>query len=158
MILSLLGALFRGNANKELYAHKSLFLTKKCCLFLILGMLLRSKFDLTNILILLSSLATDIEFRYTEDGEKVRVSKRTGRIIPVPDAARGTTKQTYQGNCYCPTSIKKLWNLLITVTFKLLLSSIHFLKGNESENPIVDGKWCTFVKITILQHPPPHAL
>ena len=75
-------------------------------LFLILGMLLLSKFDLTDILFILSSLATDIEFRYTEDGEKVRVSKRTGRIIPVPDAARDTTKQTYQGNCYCPTSIK----------------------------------------------------
>lgn len=31
-------------------------------------------------------LATDVEWRYTEEGEKVRVSTRTGRIIPIPVA------------------------------------------------------------------------
>jgi large subunit ribosomal protein L24 len=31
-------------------------------------------------------MATEIEWRYTEDGEKVRVSARTGRIIPIPKA------------------------------------------------------------------------
>lgn len=35
--------------------------------------------------------ATDIEWRYTEDGEHVRVSTRTGRIIPIPISA-WTTK------------------------------------------------------------------
>ncbi|XP_071498853.1 large ribosomal subunit protein uL24m-like [Diadema antillarum] len=42
---------------------------------------------------------TDIEFRYTEAGEKVRVSQRTGRIIPVPivdsDSRDYKTKDTY---------------------------------------------------------------
>lgn len=28
--------------------------------------------------------ATEFEWRYTEEGEKVRVSNRTGRIIPIP--------------------------------------------------------------------------
>jgi len=33
---------------------------------------------------------TKIEWRYTEDGERVRVSLRTGRIIPMPHAADET--------------------------------------------------------------------
>lgn len=41
-----------------------------------------------------------IEWRYTEAGEKVRVSVRTGRIIPIPKAAEETydykTKATYR--------------------------------------------------------------
>ncbi len=43
------------------------------------------------------SQATDIVFRFTEEGERVRVSQRTGRIIPIPDEAIDKTKQTYQG-------------------------------------------------------------
>lgn len=43
---------------------------------------------------------TKIEWRYTEEGEKVRVSSRTGRIIPVPAATEETkdykTKATYK--------------------------------------------------------------
>lgn len=39
------------------------------------------------------------EWRYTEEGEKVRVSTRTGRIIPIPKMAEETpdykTKATY---------------------------------------------------------------
>jgi len=42
---------------------------------------------------------TKIEWRYTEEGEKVRVSARTGRIIPIPIKAQETidykTKSTY---------------------------------------------------------------
>ncbi|VVC95768.1 unnamed protein product, partial [Leptidea sinapis] len=34
--------------------------------------------------------ATDIEWRYTEDGDKVRVSKSSSRIIPIPKAAGET--------------------------------------------------------------------
>ncbi|XP_033108778.1 39S ribosomal protein L24, mitochondrial-like [Anneissia japonica] len=33
------------------------------------------------------SQPTDIQFRYTEAGDRVRVSKRTGRIIPIPAKA-----------------------------------------------------------------------
>lgn len=43
---------------------------------------------------------TKIEWRYTEEGEKVRVSSRTGRIIPVPPSSEETkdykTKATYK--------------------------------------------------------------
>lgn len=34
--------------------------------------------------------STEIEWRFTEEGEKVRVSKRTGRIIPIPKAHEET--------------------------------------------------------------------
>lgn len=40
------------------------------------------------------------EWRYTEDGERVRVSVRTGRVIPIPKLAEETpdykTKVTYK--------------------------------------------------------------
>ncbi|KAJ8924279.1 hypothetical protein NQ315_007071 [Exocentrus adspersus] len=43
--------------------------------------------------------ATTIEWRFTEDGDKVRVSTRTGRIIPIPASVEETidykTKATY---------------------------------------------------------------
>ncbi|CAK1547834.1 unnamed protein product [Leptosia nina] len=35
--------------------------------------------------------ATEVEWRYTEDGEKVRVSVSSSRIIPIPKAAEETT-------------------------------------------------------------------
>lgn len=42
-----------------------------------------------------------IEWRYTEKGEKVRVSVRTGRILPIPLLEEETydykTKSTYPG-------------------------------------------------------------
>jgi large subunit ribosomal protein L24 len=34
------------------------------------------------------SKPTDIEWRFTEKGERVRVSARTGRIIPLPNGAK----------------------------------------------------------------------
>lgn len=44
--------------------------------------------------------ATEIEWRYTESGEHVRVSARTGRIIPVPASAEETidykSRSTYK--------------------------------------------------------------
>jgi len=47
------------------------------------------------------SKVTKVEWRYTEDGEKVRVSLRTGRVIPIPHAAEETmdykTAKTYLG-------------------------------------------------------------
>lgn len=40
-----------------------------------------------------------VEWRYTEEGERVRVSTRTGRILPIPKMAEETpdykTKATY---------------------------------------------------------------
>lgn len=42
---------------------------------------------------------TDIEWRYTEEGERVRVSVRTGRIIPKPVYQRkdGIIPQQWKG-------------------------------------------------------------
>ncbi|KZS02221.1 39S ribosomal protein L24, partial [Daphnia magna] len=46
---------------------------------------------------------TKVEWRFTEQGEKVRVSKRTGHIIPVPISASETidfkAKAGYPGKC-----------------------------------------------------------
>ena len=45
--------------------------------------------------------ATQVEWRYTEQGEKVRISKRTGHTIPIPITATETidykTKAGYAG-------------------------------------------------------------
>lgn len=45
-------------------------------------------------------VGTSIEWRFTEDGERVRVSTRTGRIIPIPASMEETidykTKRTYK--------------------------------------------------------------
>lgn len=45
-------------------------------------------------------LSTPIEWRFTEDGQRVRVSTRTGRIIPIPATSMETidykTKTTYK--------------------------------------------------------------
>ena len=32
----------------------------------------------------------EVEWRYTEDGERVRVSRRSGRILPIPEVAKAT--------------------------------------------------------------------
>lgn len=42
-----------------------------------------------------------VEWRFTETGEKVRVSSRSGKIIPIPSLAKQTydykTPNTYKG-------------------------------------------------------------
>ncbi|CAB3372472.1 Hypothetical predicted protein [Cloeon dipterum] len=42
--------------------------------------------------------STDIEWRFTEEGEKVRVSVRTGRIIPMPPMAEETIDYKTKGS------------------------------------------------------------
>ena len=34
--------------------------------------------------------ATEVEWRYTEDGERVRISMRSGKIMPIPSEAFST--------------------------------------------------------------------
>lgn len=45
-------------------------------------------------------VGTSIEWRFTEDGQRVRVSERTGRIIPLPASIEETidykTRATYK--------------------------------------------------------------
>lgn len=43
-----------------------------------------------NVVACVHSRPTEIEWRYTEKGERVRVSVRTGRIIPLPIYASET--------------------------------------------------------------------
>jgi len=58
------------------------------------------------------SLPTEIEWRFTEDGDKVRVSKRTGRIIPMPTMAEETydykQAKTYKENEHKDTPVKEM--------------------------------------------------
>ena len=44
--------------------------------------------SLPNLTFTIISLPTEIEWRYTEKGERVRVSVRSGRIIPLPGGAQ----------------------------------------------------------------------
>ena len=52
----------------------------------------------------ISSKVTKVEWRYTDDGERVRVSLRTGRIIPMPTMAEETydykDPKAYLGNAH----------------------------------------------------------
>uniref|UniRef100_A0A8D8QXN2 Large ribosomal subunit protein uL24m n=1 Tax=Cacopsylla melanoneura TaxID=428564 RepID=A0A8D8QXN2_9HEMI len=70
-------------------------------------------------------LGCDVEWRYTEEGDKVRVSKRTGRIIPIPKAAYETvdykTPTSYKEN---DTKDTKEADVL-AVTFKPSLSTFE---------------------------------
>lgn len=68
------------------------------------GMMIKSEAPLlvTNEVALVDpsdSKPTQVEWRYTEEGERVRVSTRTGRILPIPKMAEETpdykTKATY---------------------------------------------------------------
>lgn len=58
------------------------------------------------------SKSTEVEWRYTEEGEKVRVSTRTGRIIPLSIILEETkdykTKSSYKGNCM-PTALNNYY-------------------------------------------------
>ena len=38
----------------------------------------------TDCVVSLCSQPTEVEWRFTEEGEEVRVSARTGRIVPLP--------------------------------------------------------------------------
>lgn len=68
--------------------------------------------------------STEIEWRYTEEGEKVRVSVRTGRIIPVPRQAEAThdykSKNTYKESAKDTTA-----DDLTKITFKPKLETFE---------------------------------
>lgn len=53
---------------------------------------------------------TDIEWRYTEEGERVRVSVRTGRIIPKPVYQRkdGIIPQQWKGGLRKRKGVERL--------------------------------------------------
>ncbi|KAL1459637.1 hypothetical protein WDU94_011601 [Cyamophila willieti] len=84
-------------------------------------------------------LGCEVEWRYTEEGDKVRVSKRTGRIIPIPKAAYETidfkTPTSYKEN---PNKDTKEADVM-EVTFKPSLSTFEMdimKEQNIEENRI----------------------
>lgn len=67
---------------------------------------------------------TDIEWRFTEEGEKVRVSKRTGRILPIPKAHEET--KDYKSKSLYITREKDTESSVVTeITFKPQLSTFE---------------------------------
>lgn len=74
------------------------------------------------------SKPSPIEWRYTEAGQKVRVSVRTGRIIPIPRAAEETydykTKGSYIGKHSLSVTVFMQTEAVMTkCTYICLLSS-----------------------------------
>lgn len=67
---------------------------------------------------------TEIEWRYTEDGERVRVSCRTGRIIPIP-LLNEETRDYKSPSLYKDQSKDTPANLAEAVTFKPQLKTFE---------------------------------
>lgn len=56
----------------------------------------------------------DVVYRFTEDGEKVRVSKRTGQIIPIPPDAEETVDYAKK------SAYKRLFIIIQSLNIELL--------------------------------------
>lgn len=69
-------------------------------------------------------LTTPIEWRFTEEGEKVRVSSRTGRIIPIPKANE-ETRDYKTKNLYITRDKDTEASLVTEITFKPQLSTFE---------------------------------
>lgn len=69
--------------------------------------------------------ATDFEWRYTERGEQVRVSVRTGRIIPIPHRHKHTWVDFTRAWEYKPSKKDTTSSNLQTETFKPKLSTFE---------------------------------
>lgn len=68
---------------------------------------------------------TDVQWRYTEEGEKVRVSARTGRVIPLPEQANETEDMVLP-SAYIENDEKDTKEEeLMEVTFKPKLASFE---------------------------------
>lgn len=69
-------------------------------------------------------LAAEVEWRFTEEGEKVRVSTRTGRLIPIPKANQ-ETKDFKTESMYIAKEKDTEGNLVAEVTFKPQLQTFE---------------------------------
>jgi len=71
--------------------------------------------------------ATSIEWRYTEDGRHVRVSVRSGRIIPIPVSSQETidykVPQLYQEQAKDTTKadVEKITFAVCKITYILII-------------------------------------
>ena len=81
---------------------------------------------------------TEVEWRFTEEGERVRVSKRTGRILPIPSANDQTLD--YKAKSLYLTRPKDTENDVVTeITFepKLCTFEMDIMK----EMGIKENRW-----------------
>lgn len=69
-------------------------------------------------------LSTPVEWRYTEEGERVRVSQRTGRIIPLPKSVEETMDYKTR-NVYVAKDKDTTGDLAAEVTYKPKLSTFE---------------------------------
>ncbi|XP_046370699.2 probable 39S ribosomal protein L24, mitochondrial [Haliotis rufescens] len=69
--------------------------------------------------------ATDIEWRYTEEGIRVRVSTRTGRVIPLSKTAEDESYDMVQISSYVETDKDTKDKELKKITFKPRLSTFE---------------------------------
>lgn len=87
---------------------------------------------------------TEIEWRYTEEGDKVRVSLRTGRIIPVPVQAQETydykSKRTYKESTKDTTS-DDLSEVTFSPTLETFEMNIMKSMGIKEERLPVQTYW-----------------
>lgn len=77
-------------------------------------------------------MATDVEWRYTEEGEKVRVSARTGRIIPIPEKE----KETYDykdARLYKERAKDTVADVVTKVTFEPQLETFEMAVMREND-------------------------
>ncbi len=86
--------------------------------------------------------ATNVEWRYTEDGERVRVSVRTGRQLPIPTEAFETvdykTPSGYAPNKYKDTKAKDVEEITYEpslATFEMDIMRKHGIKEDRDPAP-----------------------
>ncbi|XP_022654244.1 probable 39S ribosomal protein L24, mitochondrial isoform X2 [Varroa jacobsoni] len=81
--------------------------------------------------------ATDVEWRYTESGERVRVSVRTGRIIPIPLTAYETidykSRATYvdKAKDTSATELEKITFVPKLATFEMDIMEQHGIQDDR---------------------------
>lgn len=87
-------------------------------------------------------LGCKVEWRYTEEGDRVRVSKRTGRIIPIPKAAYETidykTPTSYFENVEKDT--KEADVLAVTFQAKLKTFEMDIMEEQKIEEDRIPAK------------------
>lgn len=84
-------------------------------------------------------LATPVEWRFTEEGEKVRVSARTGRILPIPKSNDETVDYKMKGT-YVEREKDTVASVVGEITFKPTLQTFEMeimkeLKIEEERTP-----------------------
>ncbi len=86
--------------------------------------------------------ATEVEWRFTEDGERVRISVRTGRELPVPSEAYETidykTPQGYAENKDKDTRAKDVEDITYRpklATFEMELMELYGIQETRQAKP-----------------------